>query len=327
MIVKVRNTFSTINTPIMLEVANEITAASGTKYLDLINDVDIDIVALDKNVKILNHTTFTTQKIGSYALQVFVNDVMVKLFNIYTYENLAIINSRNIYTIFNQELPRIYNSNNPYNEADNYAISRMFAEYYAFMYEAYSNSFMSLGINGEYNRNLEELYFSSQGVISSAVNPAQIINLLIQISAQTGTTFSDIAIFISKLVYAITGTVAPVRVYQNAANELCHIELYYNPRLWRLGVDGFTELGRTTILGSPSNQSLVSYLVLVMVNRLMPVNVKWVIDNRSLEIFNTAFNVAEVLPNYYMDTNQVYDAYAAVNNNNIFNTKGYMLNV
>jgi len=43
--------------------------------------------------------------------------------------------------------------------------------------------------------------------------------------------------------------------------------------------------------------------------------------------FNDDFNAASVLDNMYIDDNVNYDAYCAVNNNNVFNTKGYKKNV
>jgi len=323
----VNNTFSVINHPITLSIGQPKQLISGYKYQELMNGSRVNLIALDNQTKILNNTTLICQTIGSHAIQVFIDGVMIGVFNIYTYASLDIINEQNLYSIFTQELPTIYNDGNAYNYADNFATTKMFADLYKFIYEAYYNAFASLGESSSYNLGFEELYFGQRGIISGAAYPAQVLNLLIQISNKTGITYKDISIFLSKIIFAANGLPSQVYMHQSAANSICYIDLYIRSSNWQLGVTGNTELGITTKLGAPANESLVKFLVVTLLTRLMPVSVKWVITYKPLADFNDDFNAASVLDNMYIDDNVNYDAYCAVNNNNVFNTKGYKKNV
>lgn len=323
----INNDFSVINQPIILSIGKNKELVSGYKYQELINRSRIKLRALDDGVQILDNITFMSQTVGSHAIQVFIDDSMIDIFNIYTYENLTIINQHNLYTIFTQELPAIYNQNNPYNYADNYATSKMFAELYKFIYTAYYNAFTSLGKDGAYNIGFEELYFGRRGIISGSSNPSQILKLLIQISNRTGITYKDISIFLSRLIFAVNGAENRVHMYQNAADEICNIDVYLATGNWQLGVTGNTELGITTILGSPASQSLVNYLLVTMLTRLMPTQVKWIITAKAINDFSSDFNSNDVLDSMYIKDSVYYDAYGAVNNNNVFNMKGYNKNV
>lgn len=324
--IKIDNTFNLVNSPIILAIS-ELVDIDNHKYQRLISPSRISLVALDSDTVIINNTTFTCLSSGSHSVQVFIDGVFVQLFSIYVFVNLATINQQNLYYIFAQELPQIYSNNNVYNEADNYAISQMFNDFYQFMYEAYYNSFMSLGQDASYNVNLEELYFSTKGILANTKSPAQILKLLKQVKSQTGISYKQLSIFLSKLLYAAIGREVPISIHQLNANSICNIDIYYAPSEWRLGVAGYSELGVTTILGRPLNTNIINVLVLTMCNRLMPCNVKWQINYFSLPTFKANFNYDAVPIDAYIDDDVIYDAYNAVNNNNVFNTKGYYRNV
>lgn len=323
--IQIDNTYSLVNSPITLVVSEPISVGNHS-YWQIVSPSRVSLVSLDDNVTVINNNTISCSREGSYSIQVFVDNGFTQIFSLYVFPNLAVINQQNLYQIFNQELPRIYSSNNPYNQADNYAVSCMFNDFYLFMYEAYYNSFSSMGQGDRYNVNLEELYFGSKGALSSAASPAQILKLLKQVKSQTGISYKQLSVFLTKLLYAATGQVCPVSIHQLNANDICHIDIYCTPESWRLGVTGRTELGVTTILGRPANSNIVSYLVFTMCNRLFPCNVKWEINYFSYAQFTTNFMVNEVNPKMYMSNEVNYDAYATVNNNNILNTKGYYKN-
>jgi hypothetical protein len=59
----------------------------------------------------------------------------------------------------------------------------------------------------------------------------------------------------------------------------------------------------------------------------MPTQVKWIITVKAINDFSSDFNSNEVLDSMYIKDSGYYDAYGTVNNNNVFNMRGYNKNV
>jgi len=242
--------------------------------------------------------------------------------SVYAYQSLFINNTTNLLQIISQELPAIYSNDNLPNLADNFATAAVFERVYSFIYNQFYDAISSVGEGKEYNRMWEQVYIGSNDFLLTAKYPAEFIKTLMQVGTRTGVKIKDISIVISRLMYQFSGFPFPVEIVFDDANNRYDVNIYNMPTIdqWILG---YSQLGINTILTTELQRSDLWFIYLTL-KRLMPVFVKFRINYFDADKFNTDFRVDLVDEDDYLLDSINYNAYMVVNNNNIYNTKGYI---
>jgi hypothetical protein len=329
--VTLANTFSTTNSPLVLEVAyDNIKSINYTcKTLLPSNAVRYNTVTNDYIQKVTNNI-IQVAVAGSYHIYVYdtTSATIIPLpFSFYAFDNLHINNKENILQIFSQELPTIYKNTEQFNYADNLAIASVINRVYDYMYGLYYDSLMSVGTGNSYNVNWELVYVGVKNFLSQAFYPSQFINTLIKLGAYASMRVQDISITLSKIMYQYLNIPVPVSIVYDAPTNLWTINIYYTPaQTWLLGVAGSTELGVTTYLSNINAQSGFLWFIAELAERLMPSYVKYKISYINYSTFLVDFNTTIVDSGDYYSENFIYEAYMTVNNNNNYHTRGYILN-
>lgn len=323
------NTFLTTNSPLVLELAyNNVKSIKYTcKTLLPSNAIKYNTITKDYIQEVTNNI-IQVGVAGSYHIYVYDNtssSIEPLPFSFYAFDNLHINNKENILQIFSQELPTIYKNIEPYNYADNLGISSVITTVYDYMYGLYYDSLMSVGTGKSYNANWELVYVGVKNFLTQAIYPSQFINTLIKLGAYASMRVQDISIALSKIMFQYLDIPTPISIVYDAPTNLWTINIYYTPSaVWLLGVAGSTELGVTTYLSNLNAQSGFLWFVSELASRLMPSYVKYHLSFINYSTFLTRFNTGIVGANDYYSENFIYDAYMTVNNNNNYNTRGYV---
>lgn len=326
----IANTYNQINAPLIIDSGYYNTKVSGYKCITQLNSTEYNIVPINnqKNIVNINNITVLTKMVGSYTLQLIdpsQADNEVVLFSFYTFQNIPVTNSDNLSLIFNQELPAIYKSNEPYNDIDNSGTIAVLSEVYKTIYSLFFNSISSLGVSGVYNSEWEYVYLGVYNLLENAVYPAEFLKTLMNINTQCSTQRFSTAITISRLIYQFIGYPIPVQIVYNSVFKGYDINIFYTTMgEWSLEVPGYSELGITTILSSGGGTFL--WVINKIILKLMPAHVKWRIQFPPITDFNLNFNISDVNSNDFYNPNILYDAYQVINNFNNFNTQGFNLN-
>lgn len=325
-IIALANTYCMTDAPLVVEMAYYNDKPSGYSCLTKLPASDILVVNTDDAINVRDNTVMVHTQ-GSYTVLVYDKNLPTPLpFSFYAFTNLFVNNHVSLLSIFNQELPEIYNAADPLNYADNYAITGVFAEVYKYIYELFYNTITSIGVGSEYNKDWELVFVGVNNFLSGAVYPSQLLKTLMQIKTLTGTRVKQIATCLSRILYQYTGESTPVSVRYNSTARRWDINIYaatYN--VWVLGVSGSSELGVTTKLSNGQQQSYF-WFVGEVAKRIMPAFTKFRINSTSRAIFDASYNIGDVNADDYVNPDLIYDAYEVVNNDNVFNTRGYLLN-
>lgn len=323
------NTFVNPNTPVVIEFGEYNLKSVGFGLYPCITKFSTNqynLSLIDDSLYKINRNTVQAAEIGSKSVLVYdlINaNAAPQLFSFFVYESPLILSQEALLNIINQELPTIYKSSNVLNNADNSGISAVMAAIYKEVYSLFYNVITSIGSGNKYNTDWEYVYVGINNFLQNAIYPAEFIKTLMQVNSKTSIQIPQMAILISKLAFQFTGEISPIYIYYDLATDTYYINIYnsISPG-WQLGVSGRSELGVTTFLNFGQTTGYL-YILSVIIGRLMPIQVKYLIGTYTIDDFNTAFNINDVDVNDYIDSSVNYDAYAVVNNNNIFNTQGY----
>lgn len=317
------NTYNTINAPFVIEMGKKTTKAEGYQCLTKVPSANILLKYQDDGMIEVNNHAFMVSSIGSYSVLCYdTSNPMPVPLSVYAYQSLFINNTTNILQIISQELPAIYSNDNLPNLADNFATAAVFERAYSFIYKLFYDAVSSVGEGKEYNRMWEQVYIGSNDFLLTAKYPAEFIKTLMQVGTRTGVKIKDISIVISRLMYQFSGFPFPVEIVFDDANNRYDVNIYNMPTIMQW-VLGYSQLGINTILTTELQRSDLWFIYLTL-KRLMPVFVKFRINYFDADKFNTDFRVDLVDENDYLLDSVNYNAYMVVNNNNIYNTKGYI---
>lgn len=323
----IRNTFTNPNAPIVIESGYYNTKQDGYKCLTKLSISEKSLNPITAaNMYKVNETTIQCATVGSYSVLVAnkLLNTSPQLFSFTVYEAPQIINKEWLTQLINSELPTIYKSQNQLNNADNYGSATVLSIVYESVYQLFYNTITSIGKDKAYNSNWEYVYVGANNFLQNAVYPADFLNTLMQVITQTGISMPNLAILASKIAFQYTGLNNPVSMWYNPEDDVYYIDVYVNGVLigWELGV---SELGIDTVL-SMASASQYSYILSEIVAKLIPITVNYQIQLLNYQDFLDGFNTAQVANSDYIDSAVKYDAYMVVNNNNIFNTKGFYKN-
>ena len=215
---------------------------------------------------------FTANYAGSYGIYIEYGDVS-QIFYFVAVKNIQRIGYSQLYTILKQELPSSYCNDintSSGNYLDNYASCMVLQDMYTTLYNIVYQQYPSNG----YNANWEYALNGTNNVLTNAVYPAQVTNLLWQIPYQTGITWYDLTLFLAKLCYYWTGQSAVVTI-DNDTNII--IYSINGLSAWVLGDSVSGLLGETTYL-SNLNDDLFVNVVVTLILRLFPVQVKFTLS-------------------------------------------------
>lgn len=328
------NNYKQTNSPLNIAVGRYNEKTDGYKCITKLENKNFKIINLSKNniiTKIPNYNAIMSDKAGSYFVLIYdvtttENNLKPTLLPVYIFNELFNNTQTSVYKTITHELPQLYKYSNKYNNVDNLATAKVIEEVYLFIYNLFYNTVSSVGRGKVYNQNWEIVYFATNNLLKNFVYPADLIESLLQINGLVATKVKDIAIFLSRILYQMVGVLVPVYIYYNK-NSKQYIITIYNTNLlsaWSLGDRDKSILGETTILTSRT-ESQHLWIISILARRLMPCSNKFTIIFNSIEIFKEKFNTEIVKENDYIDDNVIYDAYGVVNNDNLFNTKGYNL--
>lgn len=325
------NTFVTPNSPLVVEFGAYITKENGYKCITKYDKSDYDVLPLYKNgLYKVNDNVVQCSRVGNYSLAVYdlLADIQTPLiYSFYAYQSPQIINKEMCLQIINAELPTIYKPSNELNNADNNGIAQVMADVYKEVYTLFYGIITSLGVENEYNPNWESVYIGVNKFLNNAAYPAQFLKTLMQVATKTGVSFKDIATFASRISYQFIGEPVPVRVFYQELTNSYRVDIYlpddtFGDKVWFLG---YSTLGNNTYLFDKIGNAYI-YILCKLITRLMPVTVKYNIRLLPYQEFLNNFDTVTVTGNDYIDHSINYDAYVVINNNNLFNTKGYLLN-
>lgn len=327
--VGLNNTYNTTNTPLVIQAGYYNQKSVNYSCITKLPHTQYVAYPFNNDLTVINNYMLQTDVENSYTILFYdkLNDTNPPIpFSFYVFKKLFNINTINLEQLINRELPSIYNSEEPLNAIDNYASAGALKELYNYIYSLFWNSLTSVGVGESYNSQWEEVYIGATNFLQNAAYPARFLKTLMNINTQTSTQAFSIAQCLSRLIFQFVGVATPVEVVWNPSTQQYNINIYYiNFPGWKLGVDGFTELGVTTILGGGESNPFL-WIIKTVANRIMPAYVKWSIAYLTPEYFNNNFQITLVTNNDFIDSNQIYDAYKVVNNNNIFNTQGFIRN-
>lgn len=324
-LIAVDNTFTIPNSPIKIEMA-KYTNRDGYSALTQLLPTSIKVTPLDDGLIVVTGTTTTVQTAESGSYSVLVTDlaspeIPPQKFSFYVYDAPQVLNKSWLYNLFNSLLPDLYNSNNALNSADNLGVSAICEALYQQLVEAFYNAIYSVGKNQAYNSQWEYSYIGINNFLQNVKYPADFITTMMCIPTQTGIRMPDIAIFTSRLAFCITGVENPVSVYYDLFSNVYHIDVYSNNTIlpWILGV---SQLGINTFLVQ-AESNIYIYILCKIVSKLLPISIKYQFTFLTYTEFEENFNSSQPLASEYINPAITYDAYGVINNNNVFNTKGY----
>lgn len=320
------NTFFIPASPIVFAMGEYQTKVSGYKCITQLSPHSFIIQPQTKtNITQINNSTLQCNTLGNFSVLGYVvgGDKPI-LYSFRIYETPLILGKEALLSIINQELPAIYKHTNVLNNMDNNGIAAVLASVYEEVYNAFYSAIMSVGTAHGYNPNWEFVYLGLNNFLQNAIYPAAFIQTLIRVPTLTSIQIPPMAQLISRLAFQFTGLNTPVAIIYDSDSKIYNINIYtQNAEGWSLGIPTRTELGDTTYLISGSSSPFL-YIISLIIGRLMPVQVKYIINVFSYTAdFLTLFNVDDVESPDFIDPSVTYDAYEVVNNNNQFNTKGY----
>lgn len=319
------NTYQQTNSPLVVRMAY---INQRTPYYKCVTTIDnIQLKTNDDNCTIINNNNLMCSKQGSYTVNVYdINNQQSTPFSFYVFNELFINTNNSLYNIIQSELPSIYGIDNEVNNVNNKAKAKTIQEVYRYIYNLFYNSVSSIGGGMEYNSNWELVYFGTNGLLKNFVYPAEIIKSMLQINTKVSTSVKDISIFLSRILFQMTGRKIPVSMVYDDKLRRYNINIYDTAIIngWLLDIPTKGELGITTVLTNRTQNELL-WVIMVLTQRIVPCFTDFVINYLNYSDFELNFNIPIVLENDFIDNNTIYDAYTWVNNNNIFNTKGYIL--
>jgi hypothetical protein len=327
--VGLNNTYNTTNTPLVVQAGYYNQKAVEYSCITKLLPSQYKAYSFNNDLTVINDYMLQTDVEGSYTVLFYdklSNTNPPIPFSFYVFRQQFNINAINLEQLINKELPSIYSVEEPLNAIDNYASSETIKALYDYIYNLFWNSLTSVGVEKSYNLQWEEVYIEATNFLQNAVYPAQFLKTLMNINTQTSTQAFSIAQCLSRLIFQFNGEAAPVEVVWDFNTQQYNINIYYTTFIgWQLGVPGSSELGITTILGGLESNPFL-WIINTVANRIMPAYVKWNINYLNIAEFNNNFQIALVTNNDFINSNQIYNAYKVVNNNNIFNTQGFIRN-
>jgi hypothetical protein len=323
----IKNTFVNPNSPIVLECGYYNIKSGGYKCLTKLDSSQFNLNPItDKNIYLVNSNTLQCATIGNYSVLV-TNKALYsapQIFKFLVYDTPQIINKEWLAQLINSELPSIYQTQNPLNNADNYGSATVLSLVYDNIYQLFYNLITSVGENKAYSANWEYVYIGANNFLQNAVYPSNFLKTMMQIPTQTGISMIQLAIITSKLAFQFTGLPNPVSMYYDGVSKVYFIDIYRNSQTigWELGT---SELGIDTVLAR-TESTQYSYILINIISKLLPITIKYQINFLIYQDFLDSFQINQVGDNDYIDASIKYDAYQVMNNNNIFNTKGFYKN-
>lgn len=319
----VDNTFTLPNSPIKIEVGKYSNVA-GYQSIQPLANTEFWVKCLTPYSYLVNDHTVQCGVVGSYSFLITDKTEPVltpQLFSFYVYPTVNVLGETWLLQLINAELPTIYNPNQVLNAADNAGIAAVWKQLYIQLAELYYGTITSIGTGDSYSQDWEYVYIGINNFLQNCYYPAEFLKTMMKIPSQTGISMPDLAIITSRLAYQITNAPNPVEMYYDDTIDTYIINIFANGATtgWILGT---STLGVNTVLGT-SITSQYTYILSKIIAKLLPVTVKYIINVLTYSVFLTDFVVAQVLPNDFIDPEVYYDAYVVVNNNNLFNTKGY----
>lgn len=332
--VAIANDYTALDSPLIINAGYYNVKLSGYNCITQLDPSEYKIIPYTAGVININDVTIMVKNPGSYT--VFLNDpsqsdnAPVPL-NFYAWQNVYEMNINTLNFILAQELPSLYKNTNILNAADNAGTTLVILETYATLYNLFYNSITSIGAsigtgtNAQrgYNENWEFVYLGINKILQNAVYPAQFLKTLMRVKSQTSTQRFSLCIIISRLLFQLINVAVPVEIAYDSGAGRYNINIYNEIiDTWSLGTVDFGELDDHTYLLGEGNSFI--FLIGLIITRLMPAFVKWRINYFSIATFNSTFAVSDVDNNDYYNPAVLYDAYQVVNNNNNFNTKGFL---
>lgn len=319
----VDNTFTVPNSPVKIEMG-EYSEVAGYKSIKALGSSEIMVKCLDQFSYNVSPNTVQCGTVGSYSFLITDKTKLTinpQLFSFYVYPFPNALGKDWLLQLINGELPTIYNPNEILNAADNAGIAAVMNQLYLQLVDLYYGTITSIGTGSSYSQDWEYVYIGVNNFLQNCVYPAQFLKTMMRIPAQTGISMIDLSIFTSNLAFQITGQPCPVEMYYNEPTNTYIINIFANNIVygWQLGL---SLLGEDTYLSTPESSPFV-YILCKILGKLLPVTIKYFINILPYDIFLNEFNTAQVQANDYIDSSVRYQAYAVVNNNNLFNTKGY----
>lgn len=322
-LIGVDNTFTLPNSPIKIEMGKYFDV-SGYKSIRPLLSGEYWVKCLTQYCYGVNDNTVQCALVGSYSFLITDKtepSINPLPFSFYVYPSPLALGESWLLQLINGELPTIYNPNEILNDADNSGIAAVMSKLYRQLNELFYGTITSIGSGSSYSQDWEYVYIGVNNFLQNAVYPADFLRTMMRIPSQTGISMPDLAIITSRLAYQITGQPNPVEMYYSDTTDTYVINIYANSTFggWRLGV---SQLGVDTVLTTGESSPYV-YILSKILARLLPITVKYIINILTYDVFLAEFNTTQVLFNDYIDSSVKYQAYVVVNNNNLFNTKGY----
>ena len=337
--ISINNTFNFTNSPIVLSVGYYNTYQGvQISCITLLDPSTYSIRSLNNDITILSNNSFTAPNQGSYTIQILdnylENNNQLVTYSLYIFNNKFIINDTIIYNSTNRQLPSIYNRSNKYNDIDNIASSKVINDMHNYHYNLFWNILLSLGVNGYYNTDKEFTYFGINGILKNASFPAELLQTVSNIDTQGGNTAYDLMILISRIClqflgYDSSGNGVPVEVVYDVNNKIWNINIYNVSKIgniWVLGDSVKSILGTSTYLGGLNTDTILWFINYIIYN-IIPLHIKYYINYYSFNNFTAKYNTSIVGVNDFYDFSNPtqYGCFQVINNNNNFNTKGYIL--
>lgn len=323
------NAYNLTSSPLVVNVGFYNQKTMDYQCITKLDKDDYIVLVPNKNMTIIDTNIVQTINPGSYTIQVIDrndSENVPLLYNFSVITKPFTLNQDLILRTINRELPNIYKSSELFNNADNFASAGVLSALYDFIYQLYWNSITSIGVENGYNSSWEYVYIGVNNFLNNAIDgyPAQFLRTLMNVNTQTSVQGFSLAQTLSRLIYQFTGTTAPVVIEYIPAGRKYYINIYYSITTgWLLGIPGRSELGITTYLESGSGNAFL-WILSTVIERLMPAFVGYQINYITIDVFNDTYNVTDVGIDDYIDPAVIYDAYEVVNNNNNFNTRGYL---
>ncbi len=322
------NTYSATYTPLAVLAGYVNQKSMAYNCITQIPTTDYVAYPFNNDLTIINSNMLQTPTEGSYSI--FLYDTTTTNppipFSFYVFRKFFNISDEILLQLINRELPAIYSPDNELNNVDNIASAGVIKALYDYIYSLFWNALTSVGTGTGYNSQWETVYIGATNFLQNATYPAQFLRTLMNVNTQTSTQAFSIAQCLSRLIFQFTGVSAPVEVAYDSAGKKYLINIFYEGFSgWILGITGHTELGITTILGDTGSNSFL-WIINEVANRLMPAYVKFSIIYLSTTEFDAQFNTSIVDSSDFINPAIIYDAYEVVNNNNVFNTQGYLRN-
>jgi len=321
--VGVDNTFTVPNAPIKIEMGKYSNVAGYKSIKPLLHD-QFWVKPLNPQTLLIDERTVQCGTVGSYSFLITdltTPSAIPQVFSLYVYQAINSLGKDWLLQLINAELPTIYNPSQVLNSADNAGIAAVMAQLYQQLVELYFGTITSVGTGSSYSQDWEFVYIGINNFLQNCVHPAEFLHTMMMIPAITGISMPDLATVTSRLAYQITDAPNPVEIYYNEPSDTYVINIFANTvnTGWRLGI---SELGVDTVLSTGASTPF-SYILSKIIAKLLPVTIKYIINILPYNTFLTEFNIAQVQSNDYIDPSVKYTAYVVVNNNNLFNTKGY----